>query len=76
LNRIFPLFYIHFPKSPLWCVTGCPRMVLHPVLNVFFDETADKNLDIGAIFTLGAGLAQMFEKLAIRHGYSEAESHR
>ena len=27
---------------------------------------------IGSIFSLGAGLSQMFEKLALRHGFSEA----
>lgn len=41
-------------------------------LNVFFDETVDKNLDIEAVFTLGVGLAQMFEKLTIRHGWGGA----
>jgi hypothetical protein len=39
-------------------------------LNVFFDQTADKNLDIGSIFSLGAGLAQMFTRLAQRHGFA------
>jgi hypothetical protein len=39
-------------------------------LNVFFDDTADANLDIGSLFSLGAGLAQMFTKIARRHGFS------
>jgi hypothetical protein len=34
----------------------------------FFDETANENLAIGAVFALGSGLAQMFTKLAQRHG--------
>ncbi|MCK7512520.1 MAG: hypothetical protein MZV70_56460 [Desulfobacterales bacterium] len=38
-------------------------------LNVFFDDTADQNLDIGGIFALGAGLAQMFTRIALRHGF-------
>jgi len=40
-------------------------------VNVFFDETADKNIGVDAVFTLGTGLAQMFEKLTIRHGFGE-----
>ena len=38
-------------------------------LNVFFDQTADNYLDIGSIFSLGAGLAQMFAKVALRHKF-------
>jgi len=53
------------------CYWG-PEDGLASSLNVFYDETADKNLDIGSIFTLGAGLTQMFEKLAQRHGYVAA----
>jgi hypothetical protein len=65
-----------FPKVPVMVCYWLPEDGLASSLNVFFDETADKNLDIGAIFTLGAGLAQMLEKLAVRHGYSEVESRR
>lgn len=62
------------PKVPVMVCYWMPEDGLASSLNIYFDETAEKNLDNGAIFTLGAGLAQMFEKLAIRHGYSEAES--
>jgi hypothetical protein len=37
-------------------------------LNLFFDATAEKNLNIESLFTLGTGLVIMFEKLALRHG--------
>ncbi len=37
-----------------------------------FGETTDRNLDIGSVFSLGAGLTQMFQKLALRHGFAEA----
>ncbi len=60
-----------FPKIPLMICYWLPEDGLSSSLNIFFDETADKNLDSGSIFTLGAGLAKMFEKLAIRHGISE-----
>jgi hypothetical protein len=37
-------------------------------LNIFFDSTAEQNLNIESIFTLSTGLVRMFEKLALRHG--------
>ncbi len=58
------------PKVPLMVCYWSPEEGLGSSLNIFFDRTADENLDIGSIFSLGAGLAQMFEKLAVRHGYS------
>ena len=49
-----------------------PEDGLGSSLNLFFDDTADDNLSIGSVFYLGAGLAQMFSKLAQRHGFVEA----
>ncbi|PIE66966.1 MAG: Fe-S cluster protein [Deltaproteobacteria bacterium] len=37
-------------------------------LNLFFDTTAEDNLSIDGLYTLGAGITRMFEKLALRHG--------
>ncbi len=37
-------------------------------LNLFFDETADKNLPVESIYTLGTGMLTMFEKIAQTHG--------
>ena len=37
-------------------------------LNLFFDSTAEENLNIEPLYTLVAGLVIMFEKLALRHG--------
>ena len=62
------------PKVPIMICYWRPEDGLKSSLNVFFDETADENLDIGSVFTLGAGLAQMFAKLALRHGFPEAVS--
>jgi len=59
------------PKVPVMICYWSPEDGLESSLNVFFDETTDDNLDIGSLFSLGAGLAQMFEKLAQRHGYFE-----
>jgi hypothetical protein len=47
-----------------------PEEGLASSLNLFFDDTADKNLHINSIYTLGAGLTQMFEKISLRHGFS------
>jgi hypothetical protein len=56
------------PKVPLLVCYWKPDEGLASSLHVFFDQSADDNLDIGSVFTLGAGLAQMFTKLALRHG--------
>ena len=62
------------PKVPIMVCYWLPEDGLESSLNVFFDAVTDENLDIGSVFTLGAGLAQMFQKLALRHGYPEAAS--
>jgi hypothetical protein len=59
------------PKIPIMVCYWLPEEDLESSLNVFFDETADVNLNIGSIFTLGTGLAQMFQKLALKHGYPQ-----
>jgi hypothetical protein len=64
------------PKIPLMLCYWRPEENLGSSLNLFFDRTADKNLDIGSLFTLGVGLARMFEKLAFRHGFQAVESNR
>lgn len=56
------------PRVPLMVCYWQAEDGMQSSLNVFFDDTAVQNLDIGSIFSLGAGLAQMFEKLALRHG--------
>ena len=58
------------PKVPVMICYWMPEDGLASSLNVFFDQTADRNLDIGSVFSLGAGLAQMFEKLSRRHGFA------
>jgi hypothetical protein len=41
---------------------------LESELNLFFDTSAEDNLDIEGLYTLGTGITQMFEKLTLRHG--------
>ncbi|MCF8078408.1 MAG: DUF3786 domain-containing protein [Desulfobacterales bacterium] len=62
------------PKVPIMICYWKPEDGLESSLNLFFDETADDNLDIGSVFSLGAGLSMMFTKLAHRHGFVDAAS--
>jgi hypothetical protein len=57
------------PLVPLMICYWLPDEGLSSSLNLFFDRTAEENLDIGSVFTLGTGFAQMIEKLALRHGF-------
>ena len=62
------------PRVPIMICYWLPEDGLESSLNLFFDDTADKNLTIGSVFSLGAGLSQMFQKLAMRHGFPELRS--
>jgi hypothetical protein len=64
------------PRVPIMICYWKPEEGLNSSLNLFFDDTADKNIDIGSLFTLASGLAQMFAKLALRHGFPDAGSPR
>ena len=64
------------PRVPIMICYWLPEDGLESSLNLYFDDTADQNLTIGSVFSLGAGLSQMFEKLALRHGFAEAVSLR
>jgi len=57
------------PKVPLMICYWKKDEGMESSLNVFFDRTVDDNLGAEAAFTLGAGLTQMFERLALKHGY-------
>jgi len=56
------------PKIPVMICYWFAEDGLESSLHIFFDKTADVNLDIDSIYTLAAGLAIMFSKLALRHG--------
>ena len=56
------------PKVPILICYWKPEDGLESDLHVFFDTTAEQNLNIESIFTLGTGLVIMFEKLSLRHG--------
>jgi hypothetical protein len=59
------------PKVPVMICYWRADEGLGSSLNIFFDETTDRNLDTGSVFSLGAGLTLMFQKLALRHGFAE-----
>jgi hypothetical protein len=56
------------PKVPMLICYWKPEDGIESALHLFFDETAEENLPIGALYALGTGLVRMFEKLAQRHG--------
>lgn len=56
------------PKVPVLICYAKPDDHFESSLNIFFDETAEDNLNIESIFAIGTGLARMFEKIALRHG--------
>ncbi len=57
------------PKVPIMICYWLPDDGLASSLNVFFDETANRNLDTDSLFTLGVGLAHMLKKIARRHSH-------
>lgn len=56
------------PKVPILISYWKPDDGLDSDLHLFFDDTAEDQLNIDAIYTLGTGLTVMFEKIAQRHG--------
>jgi hypothetical protein len=56
------------PKVPIMICYWLPDDGLDSSLHVFFDETADQNLDIGSVFMLGVGFSQMLTRIGLTHG--------
>jgi hypothetical protein len=56
------------PKVPILVCYWRPEDGLQSDLHLFFDDTAESNLNTESLYMLGAGLALMFEKIALRHG--------
>ncbi len=61
------------PKVPIMVCYWSDEDGLGSSLNLFFDETVDDNLDNGSVFSLAAGLAQMFQKISLRHGVTSGD---
>lgn len=62
-----------FPLLPMLICYWRPEDGMASDLNIFFDVRAEKNLPIESIYTLGAGLVIMFEKIALRHGVASEQ---
>ncbi len=56
------------PKVPIMICYWLPEEGIPSNLKIFFDESANDNLDIGSLFSLGSGIVQMVKKLLSRHG--------
>ncbi len=56
------------PLIPILICYWKPEDGLESSLNIFFDSTAEDNLNIESIYALGTGLVRMFEKIALTHG--------
>jgi hypothetical protein len=56
------------PRVPLLFCYWRPEEGMASDLHLFFDDTAVANVGIESLYTLGAGLALMFEKITRRHG--------
>ncbi|OLN29063.1 DUF3786 domain-containing protein [Desulfosporosinus metallidurans] len=55
------------PKVPMLICYTKPEEDLESKLNVFFDTTAEDNLNIDSIYRLCVGLLMMFQKISSRH---------
>ena len=56
------------PMVPILICYWRPDEGLESDLNLYFDSSAEDNLGIEGIYSLGTGITRMFEKLALRHG--------
>jgi len=55
------------PKVPILICYWKPEEGMGSKLHVFFDDTADQNLTLDSLFTLGTGLVRMLEKIMHKH---------
>jgi len=56
------------PLVPILICYWEPEGDLQSSLNIFFDTTAEDNLNIESIYSLATGLVKMFKKIALTHG--------
>jgi hypothetical protein len=57
------------PKIPMLICYWKPGDGLESTLNLFFDSTAEDQLHVQSLYSLGTGLVVMFEKISLRHGH-------
>jgi hypothetical protein len=61
------------PKVPVLVCYWRSEEDLAPRLHLFFDATAERNLPIESLFTLGTGLVRMLEKIMLTHTRGDLE---
>jgi Domain of unknown function (DUF3786)/Putative Fe-S cluster len=59
------------PRIPILICYWKPEDGMASDLNLFFDRSAEKRMNIGSMYTLIAGIVRMFEKLFLRHGMGD-----
>ncbi|MBF0103522.1 MAG: DUF3786 domain-containing protein [Desulfobacterales bacterium] len=59
------------PKIPFLICYWLPEEGIDSELHLFFDASAEDFLTIESLYSIGAGLARMFEKITLRHGVSD-----
>ena len=57
------------PLVPMMICYWKPEDGLESTLNIFFDRSVDANLGLDPLYSLAQGIIQMFEKLALHHGF-------
>lgn len=61
------------PKVPMLICYWKPEDGMESKLHVFFDATAEQNLTMDSLFTLGTGLVRMLEKIMHKHTDGKSE---
>lgn len=61
------------PKVPVLICYWKPEDDMESKLHIFFDDTAEKNLPVQSLFTLGTGIVQMLEKIMQKHTDGKSE---
>jgi hypothetical protein len=62
-----------FPKVPLLICYWRPEDGMDSKLHLFFDDTAEENLSIESLFTVGTGIARMLERIMHTHSGGKSE---
>jgi hypothetical protein len=65
-NSDISLTLYPLPKIPILICYWKPENGMESDLNIFFDSTAEKNLNIESLYTLGTGLTIMMQKIVAR----------
>lgn len=59
------------PLIPILICYDRPDEGIESSLHIFFDETAESNIDIDSLYILVGGIVNMFYKIAARHGVKD-----